>query len=634
MDTPKAVGNTPSLNDSVKVSELHGDAFVTSPDGKERKLHVGDEIKTGDTVRTSGAADMLLAVLVAGKLSTIQAPENAQLSVDKMVTPEGTNQIVVHDLNNTPLQVAGDTGANGSLVILNADGTEATGENHLYGLFGGLGLVGASTGFLPAAGALGAAALLASDSGSTSPGNGVNNGTTTGGASTGGLVTTLAQTATNLQHVVAPIPVVSDVVKGLTDPLIGNGDHSLLGGLLSGLGNALSNAGSNVPLIGGVLLTLGDALSGATAQTGIGGTLASLGSGLSQTTANTPLSPVGDLLQALLGDGHGNGLGGVVQNIGSGLETAAQGTPLQAVGDLLGGLLGHSPQADGVGNALGGANITSAGLSGGLHALSSAIASTPLAPLAVVTDTLGTGLQQVGGILSGIPDPLGLSHTLADVVGNTGVPSTSGAVGVAGLVTDVAHGLQVGLAQTPLSPLTTPVANALATSTGGVETGVAHGLEALGAVLANDHSLLSPLTSGVLGQVVGYNPAYTPAVGGVPGLLSGVSEALHAVVSPDSALAPLGAIVNPLASVLDAVGQGIHQVGNGISTAVAANDPSGLGHLIGGLLGGPLGSAVSSAQADASPLSLATTSSAISSAAQTSGLSVFDPLHLLNHQST
>lgn len=241
------------------------------------------------------------------------------------------------------------------------------------------------------------------------------------------------------------------------------------------------------------------------------------------------------------------------------------------------------------------------GLAGGVENVGDGVNETPLAPLTGVTDPVADVLAMVGGALASADEPTGLGDVLGAVVGDPGSAaggSTEG--GVVGLVNAVSTGLDEAFATPPLdalAPLIDPLSQTLG-SDGGVTDGVAQGLANVGSSLTNDSSVLEPLTSGLLGPVVGNSGGQE---GGVPQTLDQVSEGLTDLTNPDSALAPLDALTQPVGGVVETLADGVNQLGEALA-GPAAQDPSGLVGLVADVLGGDV-QPVSSGAGFESPLS-------------------------------
>lgn len=244
------------------------------------------------------------------------------------------------------------------------------------------------------------------------------------------------------------------------------------------------------------------------------------------------------------------------------------------------------------------------GIAGGVENLGDGVNETPLAPLTGVTDPVADVLAMVGGTLAGADEPTGLGDVLGSVVGDPNSAaggSTDG--GLVGLVNAVSTGLDEAFATPPLdalAPLIDPLSQTLG-SNGGVTDGVAQGLANVGSSLTNDFSVLEPLTSGLLGPVVGNSGGQD---GGLPQTLNQVSEGLTDLTNPDSALAPLDALTQPVGDVVETLADGVNQLGEALADP-AAQDPSGLLGLVADVLGGDV-QPVSSGAGFENPLSALT----------------------------
>ena len=251
-------------------------------------------------------------------------------------------------------------------------------------------------------------------------------------------------------------------------------------------------------------------------------------------------------------------------------------------------------------NGAGAAN----GLAGGVENLGDGVNETPLAPLTGITDPVADVLAMVGGALAGAGEPTGLGDVLGAVIGDPNSAAGGSADGgLVGLVNAVSTGLDEAFASPPLdvlSPLINPLSQTLG-SDGGLTDGVAQGLANVGSTLTNDSSFLEPLTSGLLGPVVGNSGGQD---GGLPQTLDQVSEGLTDLTNPRSALVPLDAVTEPVGGIVETLADGVNELGNALAVP-AAQDPSGLLGLVADLLGGEV-QPVSSGAGFENPLSALT----------------------------
>jgi hypothetical protein len=301
-------------------------------------------------------------------------------------------------------------------------------------------------------------------------------------------------------------------------------------------------------------------------------------------------------------DGENDAVAGL---FGAGLLAGGSGA-LAALGGAVGiGLLldDDDDQNDNSGAPENGAGAAN-GLAGGVENLGDGVNDTPLAPLTGATDPVADVLAMVGGALTGADEPTGLGDVLGAVIGDpNSVAGGSADGGLVGLVNAVSTGLDEAFATPPLdalSPLIDPLSQTLG-SDGGLTDGVAQGLANVGSTLTNDSSLLEPLTSGLLGPVVGNAGGQN---GGLPQTLDQVSEGLTDLTNPNSALAPLDAVTQPVGDVVETLADGVNQLGDALA-APAAQDPSGLLGLVSDLLGGEV-QPVSSGAGFENPLSALT----------------------------
>jgi hypothetical protein len=228
---------------------------------------------------------------------------------------------------------------------------------------------------------------------------------------------------------------------------------------------------------------------------------------------------------------------------------------------------------------------TANGLAGGVENLGDGLNDTALAPVTGVTDPVADVLAMVGGALAGADEPTGLGDVLGAVVGNPNSAAGGAADGgLVGLVNAVSTGLDEAFATAPLDALA-PVIDPLSQTLGsnqGITDGVAQGLANVGSSLTGDDSILDPLTSGLLGPVVGNSSGQN---GGVPQTLDQVSEGLTDLTNANSALAPLDALTQPVGEAVETVADGVNQLGDTLAQA-APQDPSGLLGLVADVLGG------------------------------------------------
>lgn len=244
------------------------------------------------------------------------------------------------------------------------------------------------------------------------------------------------------------------------------------------------------------------------------------------------------------------------------------------------------------------------GIAGGVSSLNQGIEQTPLNPITAVTGPVADGLGEVGGTLAGSDEPTGLGVTLGELVGmpvqNDGGGAADG--GLVGLVNTVSTGLDDAISAGPLEPLSV-IVDPLSQTLGGTDQqtdGVAQGLANVGSTLADGSGPLSPLTSDLLGPVVGTSPGQD---GGLPQTLTQTGEGLTDLSNPESALAPLSAVTQPVSEqVIQTLADGVEQLGVALA-GPAPQDPSGILPLVADLLGGePSNAEASTAPASFSPL--------------------------------
>ncbi len=276
------------------------------------------------------------------------------------------------------------------------------------------------------------------------------------------------------------------------------------------------------------------------------------------------------------------GAGGVAAAAGAiGLAALAGGS----TGDDNGSGDGNTGKPTGNGGVSPAANA--GGLAGGIAQLNEGVAQTALNPLTAVTAPIADGLVTVGNALANSGEPTGVGAALGELLGLPGA-NTAGADssnGVVGLLNTVSTSLNDAVANSPLEPLSqliNPLTQTLGSAAGEVD-GIAQGVANIGTSLIGDNSVLSPLTSDLLGPIVGTS---TGQDGGLPQTLTQIGEGLTDLTNPTSAVAPLNALTDPLSdTVLTQLASGIQAIGDGLA-GVSAQDPSGVSSLLGSLLGG------------------------------------------------
>jgi len=258
----------------------------------------------------------------------------------------------------------------------------------------------------------------------------------------------------------------------------------------------------------------------------------------------------------------------------------------------------------GDGSGANGGDGTPGGLAGGLQNLNDGINQTPAAPLTMVTQPVADGLATVGGALVDSGDPTGTAATLGTIVGTP--DSGSGSAqdsGLVGLLSSTSDGINDGVVIGPLemaSSVTTPLTQTLGSDSGTTD-GVAQGLANAGSTLTDDQSALNPLTSEVLGPIVGTSGEQD---GGLPQTLTQTSEGLTDLSGEQSALAPLDPLTSGIAGGVDTLAAGVEQAGQALADG-SSQDPSGTAALIADLLGGesqPISSASGGAENPLAPL--------------------------------
>jgi hypothetical protein len=296
-----------------------------------------------------------------------------------------------------------------------------------------------------------------------------------------------------------------------------------------------------------------------------------------------------ELASGILAQQQGCGVFGLV---GGGLLAAGSG-PLAAAA-AAGGLLLLSDNDDSTAGAQPSPDMGTLppsqadqanGLAGTVDSVSEGVAQTPAAPLSKALEPVAQALTDVGSALDGAAeqDPTGVVGLIAEVVGVAQPGSGSSDSGLVGGVNGLAAALDAGTKDTPLAPLVEPLAN-LVGSDSGSTTGVASALGGLGSVLTNDESALNPLTSGLLGPIVGGSGSGNQ---GLPSTLNQVADGLEALTSSDSALAPLSPVTSGVSEVVNTLADGLSQVGQALDENKDA-DPTGVVDLLAEVFGAPV----------------------------------------------
>ncbi|WP_370261623.1 hypothetical protein [Limnobacter sp.] len=364
--------NTP-ISELATVSALEGRVYVVR-DGAERLLTPNMALRAGDVLRST---ENSLAVLsIPGTQQQIPAflevanGGMAQLEFDPDLGEHG--QVVVKsgtDTTDGTVTLVSDLPGENQAAVL--EGQESQGE--AFGLFGA-GLVGGGA-LLPAAGAVGAAALIASgDDGGSGVGN-TPPSPTNPTDNLGGLAETVGNLTNNLGDLTEPIPVVGDAVEtvgdALTDVLAGENPNGL-GGVLAITDTVVGSVGDMlepVPVLGDVVGAVGsllDATLTGNNNGGLSGLLTGVGEGLSDALAGTPAEVLGEGLNTALDLG-----GSALSGVGDAIASVGQATPLAPVTNLLADVVGTTDGGlflGGLGSSIGSSTLPDAGglLGGGL----------------------------------------------------------------------------------------------------------------------------------------------------------------------------------------------------------------------------------------------------------------------------
>lgn len=301
-----------------------------------------------------------------------------------------------------------------------------------------------------------------------------------------------------------------------------------------------------------------------------------------------------ELASAILLDNENCALMGLA---GTGL-LAAGGSPLAAAGAVaaLGGLIAlgggdsssDSPENNPNAPPLGPAD-SAGGLAGTVDALSEASAQTPLAPVSAALEPVAGALSQAGMSLNDVSanDPTGLTTLLAEVVGVPSVAGGSEDQGLVGGVNSLATAIDNGTAGTPLEGLGGPLASTVGANQDET-SGAASGLAGVGSVLLNDNSALAPVTSDLLGPVVGVdsNTSNNDVSQGLPATLDETSAGLEALTA-EGPLAPLAPATSGASQALTALSEGLSTAGEAID-GQSESDPTGVVETVAEVLGAPV----------------------------------------------
>jgi len=356
-----------------------------------------------------------------------------------------------------------------------------------------------------------------------------------------------------------------------------NGQTSAVASGVANLGTVLVNDESALsPLTAGLF---GPIVGGTgTGAQGLPKTLEAVGDGLqsltSEDSALAPLAPVTAGVTQVL-DALTDGL----TQAGQTLDENKDADPTGVV-DLLAEVLGAPVEAGSADDAPQ-SNGETTGAAGLVSDLDSALSQTALEPLTEVSTPVAEALLTAGDAIIGVSaeDPTGVTSLLGNVLG-TNATSSSSDTGLVGALNALATGVDKGSEGTPLEMLVDPVSRTLG-SDEGQTSGVALGLSELGGVLSEDVSPLAPLTAELLGPVVG---THDGSSNGLPGTLDAASSGVIELTS-DSALEPLSPVTEGLATVLDAVSEGVEMGGDTLAENAGA-DPTGTLGLIAEILGG------------------------------------------------
>ncbi|HEX4916859.1 MAG TPA: hypothetical protein VFV43_03065 [Limnobacter sp.] len=224
------------------------------------------------------------------------------------------------------------------------------------------------------------------------------------------------------------------------------------------------------------------------------------------------------------------------------------------------------------------------GLAGAVDSVSEGFAQTPASPMSDALEPVAVGLTDVGRIMVAVGenDPTGVISSVAEIFGVSQSGGGSSESGVVGAINAVASGVESGGEDTPLSPVSEPVAGLLGADDGQT-SGVAGAVSSVGAVMAQDDSALSPVTANLAGPIVGGSETDS---GGLPAALVDLSEGVQALTAPGSAFSPLATVGEAVPMVIDPLAMGLKQVGPALDENRDA-EPTGVVDLLAEVFGAP-----------------------------------------------
>ncbi|MDH4395185.1 MAG: hypothetical protein QE278_05880 [Limnobacter sp.] len=349
---------------------------------------------------------------------------------------------------------------------------------------------------------------------------------------------------------------------------------------LAGVGTVLLNDSSALAPVTSDLL--GPVAGGdETGTQGVPATLDETSAGLESLTAQGPLEPLAPVTA-----GAAQGLAALSEGLstaGAALDEQSAADPSGVV-ETLAEVLGAPVEPKAPDSTESGADESTVGLAGTVADVSKAIEPTPLEPLTAATTPLADGLLTVGEAVASASeqDPSGLTTVLGTLVGSNAFES-SGDTGLVGGVNALSTGLDKGTENTPLAEVVDPLSRTLG-SDEGQTTGTSLGLAELGGVLLDDASPLAPVTSDVLGPVVGTSNNTSADNDGLPGTLTDVGLGLEELTT-DSALEPLSPVTEGLSTAVDTLAEGLDSAGTALAENAGA-DPTGTLAFLADVLGG------------------------------------------------
>lgn len=330
-----------------EVTRVSGNALISRHNGDSQPLRTGDAVGPGDRILSQAGSQVEVnfpgTARQAGNTLRLGDGAQAAISLDRSPGQDGTVRITrIDDPQRGLAELETSDLALPQAAFI--EGEEPTVMSGLFGLGAGAGLAGlGGAALLPAAGVLGFAGLVES-SGNGEGNTGGDNPPASIADDAGGLVQTIENLSQNLDDLTAPIPVVGDVVNLVTDVVAGNsGNASLLPPLIGGatalvltVNDQIQAATEGIPVVGQLTGVL-DAILQGDNNGGLSGLISGLGEGVSQAAEGTPLEVLAQALDQPL-----DLLSGGLTQVADTFSGLGEGTPVAPLSNLVGDLLGTS----------------------------------------------------------------------------------------------------------------------------------------------------------------------------------------------------------------------------------------------------------------------------------------------------